>query len=99
MVPGKPVPKDRLEEGRLAEEGQEYAREGTEKFITFLDDIEVKKILVGGTSLEIIDGELDRCVGNFILVMKHYGDTDVKLSMGSAPLNRTDIKESYPDLA
>jgi len=97
IVPGKPEPiKDK--DGSLQDKDDNYIEEGVIMFIKFLKDMGVEKILVGGTSLEIIHDQLNRCVGNFIRAMKDYGDIDIKLSLGTAPDNKQEIKKSRPDL-
>jgi len=80
------------------EEDNGYIEEGMTKFVSFLNDVGVKKIIVGGAELEIFNDNLDRCVGNFIRFMKHYSDIEMKLSLGTIPINKNDIKQTNPDL-
>ena len=98
IVPGKPIKDEVDSSGRLTDESFEYAREGFTKFVEFLDSIGVRKVLVGGTSLVIEHDYIAKCVGNFINFMDELSTIDVKLSLGTAPLNRTDLKKLRPDL-
>ena len=98
VIPGKPAPEERDEEDQLKDKDLEYIEEGFRNFIEYLNGLGVKKVLVGGTSLKIIDGHITQCVGNFIQMMNELSDKDMKLSLGTAPLNRTDVKDSHPDL-
>jgi hypothetical protein len=100
IVPGKPEPSERDENGYLQDKDDDYIEEGVTMFIEFLKDAGVKKIMVGGTNLEVIDDKLNRCVGNFIRAMKYIDnhEIDIKLSLGTAPLNKQEIKKIRPDL-
>ncbi len=98
LVPGKKDPLLRDEKGWIREQDFDYVEEGVLAFIKILNDVGVKKIMVGGTSLEIIEGDLSRCMGNFIRFMKNHSKIEVKLSLGTAPLNKSEIKETNPGL-
>ncbi len=93
----RPEP-ERDSKGWLKDESLAYVEEGIEKFISELEKLGAKKLLVGGTSLEIRKNTLTRCVGNFIGFMKMHSDFELKVSSGTAPLNREDMRENYPDL-
>ncbi len=97
-IPGKPVPKKRDENGEIKDEDLDYVEEGFKNFVEYLNDLGVKKVLVGGVNLSIEDDQLSQCVGNFIQLMKGMSYKEIKLSLGTAPLNRTDIRNSHPDL-
>jgi len=98
IVPGKPEPLERDEGGRLQKKDFDYVDEGSKTFVKFLNDLGVKKIMIGGTSLKILDNRLNLCVGNFIEFMKYHSDIELKLSLGTAPMNKSEIKQSRPDL-
>lgn len=100
LVPNKPEPLERDTEGHLKDEDYDYVEEGFVHFVEYLVSVGVKTALVGGTKLEVSaeSGNLIRCVGNFIHCMKDNGEINVKLSSATAPLNRSDIRESHPDL-
>lgn len=98
LVKGKPEPEERDENGWLKDEDFEYVEQGFSDFVKFLDSVGVRKVLIGGTSLEIREGYLTQCVGNFIEYMKKYTNAELKLSLGTAPINRTDIRDLRPDL-
>ena len=53
-------------------------KDGIEQFVKFLDEMSVKKIMVGGTSLEVLHYHLNRCVGNFIHLMRRNSDIELK---------------------
>lgn len=100
IIPGRPEPLERDREDMITEKDYEYVNEGIAIFIQLLNEVGVKKILVGGTSLEIIKGNLNRCVGNFIRFMQLNSDYEIKLSAGTAPLHRNspEIRDSHPEL-
>ena len=100
IVPNNPNLPERDEEGRLKQntETDKYITEGFIKLIETLNEAGVKKILLGGTKLEIEDGHLYRCVGNFINMLQDLTRKEIKLSLGTAPLNRNDLRKSRPDL-
>lgn len=98
IVPGKPEPSGRDVDGNLREEDYDYVEEGVAIFMKSLNDLGVKKIVVGGTSLEVLDGRLNRCVGSFIAFMKKKSDIELRLSLGTAPINKSGIRKSHPGL-
>ena len=98
IIPGKPAPTRRDAEGKCLTEDFPYVEEGMTMFINTCKNAGVKKILIGGTNLEIINDQLNRCVGNFINILKNYSEFELKVSMGTAPLNRNDLRDSNPEL-
>jgi hypothetical protein len=101
LVPGKPEPESKDVNGHFLDKDWSYVKEGIVAFTNALVDLGVKKVLVGGTSLEIQDDILNRCVGNFIrFIQVGAEDTkiEIKLSEGTAPLRRSDVRDSYPEL-
>ncbi|MEI8061800.1 MAG: hypothetical protein WCG97_00685 [bacterium] len=101
LVPGKPEPEDKDANGHFLDKDWSYVKEGMVAFTNAIVDIGVKKVLVGGTSLEIKDDILNRCVGNFIRFMKVGAEDtkiEIKLSEGTAPLRRSDLRDTYPEL-
>ena len=98
VVPGKPEITEKDEKGQLKNESFPYVEEGFKLFVESLNEVGVKKVLIGGTKLEITEGEISRCVGNFIRLFKNYSNIETKLSLGTAPLNRNDVRESHPEL-
>jgi hypothetical protein len=101
LVPGKKYLLKRDEEGRLKKnkETDEYIMEGFINFVKSLNKVGVKKMLIGGTNLEIKDGEIYRCVGSFLNILKKITNKEIKLSLGTAPLNRNDLKSSHSNFA
>ncbi len=97
VIPGEPRLSKKDEDRILEEKDQPQIEANFKKFITILEDLGVKKIFVGGTSLVIID-DITGCVGNFINHMRVFSKFEIKLSLGTAPLNRTDISEIDTDL-
>ena len=97
LIDGKSEP-SKDDSGCLRDEDFTYVEEGFKNFVEFLNSIGVKKVLVGGTSLEIREDHITRCVGIFIQFMKQYSDAELKMSLGTAPTNRTDIKAIHPEL-
>lgn len=98
IVPGTEEPMGRDEKGQILDEDLRYIDLGFAYLVKYLNELGVKKILVGGTSLAIDGGHLTQCVGNFIEIMKEHSKVEIKLSLGTAPLNRNDIRDSHPDL-
>jgi len=100
VIPGKPQPPDRRNEGKMREEDFEYVHEGIVMLIKLLSGLGVKKIMVGETSLDVLDDHLNYCVGNFINLIKTIdkGNLELKLSMGTAPKSKTDIQKTRPGL-
>jgi hypothetical protein len=97
LMPGTPGPSEMAEDGSLKEEDYEYAEKGFEKLVEFFKEIGVKTVFVGGTNLDIIEGDINQCVGSFIKIIQEY-DIRVKLSSGTAPLDREDVRHSHPEL-
>jgi len=99
LVPGIPEPTEEDENGHLKKtpETDKYIIDGFNNLVNLLNQAGVKQILIGGTKLEIKDGELYRCVGVFLKILKDITNSKIKLSLGTAPLNRNDLRESYPD--
>lgn len=98
ILSDRPNPLEDSAEGILSTNGLKYAEDGCKKLISILKEAGVTELLVGGTSLKIIDGTLTQCVGNFIRFMQEFGDLNTKLSLGTAPINRSDIRDSHPEL-
>jgi hypothetical protein len=85
-------------DGKTLDGTFEYAEASVKMFVEKCAAAGVKKILIGGTSLEIKNGELDRCVGNFIVFLQEYSPFEIKVSTATAPLNRNDLRDSNPEL-
>ena len=100
IVPGRPDNLERNDHGGLIknQETDKYITDGFMKFINLLNDVGVKKMLIGGTNLEIEKDQMYKCVGNFIDVLQKLTDKEIKLSLGTAPLNRNDLKKTHPEL-
>lgn len=98
VIPGQPMPVLRGEDGKTLGGTFEYAEASVKMFVEKCAAAGVKKILIGGTSLEIRNGELDRCIGNFIVFLQEYSPFEIKVSTATAPLNRNDLRDSNPDL-
>ncbi len=65
--PGEPdLPFLRREDGHLSDEGFAYVEKSKKGLAAILKDLGVTKMVVGGTKLEIVNGVIGRCVGNFM---------------------------------
>ncbi len=93
---GYPVIPNNLEN----RDANEYKQKAGIFFAKLLTDLGVTKIMAGGKELEVKDEQLENCLGNFIRFIQNYSEIEVKLSLGSSPLNRNseEIRDGHPEL-
>lgn len=85
--------------GTIVGDYEVYLKEGMVSLIERLKSLGVKKVLVGGTDLEINEEGLDKCVGNFISTFKYLSDIELKVSAGTIPQGRDELRNAgYKDL-
>lgn len=78
-----------------------YCIRSVMKLIGTLQDLGVTSVLIGGVRLTIDEtGNLNECVGLLINQIEagSGGNIDVKVSLGTAPLNRNDLRGIRDDL-
>lgn len=95
MTEGLEIPRD----GKvLTDEALPLIESEFKKLIELFLRLGIKKVLVGGTSLEIRGDQITRCVGNFLNMMRIHSNIETKLSLGTAPVNREDVRGIQDDL-